>query len=93
MSFELCQNGGGDRPRKLQFSKFQKPRDLDLGSGRGHTGVHIWSRAIHIPNYIEIGITFCGRTDGWTYGLMDYGRTHLNSVSLLGHRLVIDLKK
>ena len=39
------QNGGGDRPRIAQFSELQKPRDLDLdlGSGRGHTGAHIWS--------------------------------------------------
>jgi len=24
--------------------------DLDLGSGRGHTGAHIWWRSTHTPN-------------------------------------------
>jgi len=35
---------------------------------------------------MEIGKTFCGRTDGRTYG-----RTHLSS-NLLGHRRGDDLK-
>jgi len=26
-------NGGGDRLKKVQVLEFQKPRDLDLGSG------------------------------------------------------------
>ena len=29
-------NGRGDRPRKVQFSELQKPRDLDLDLGSGH---------------------------------------------------------
>jgi len=35
-----------------QFSEIQMLRDLDrvLGSGRGHTGAHIWSRSTHTPN-------------------------------------------
>jgi len=62
------QNGGGDRPRKVQFSEFQKLRDLDLdfGSGRGHTDGHIRSR---LPTHQIISKSeksFCGRTDGRT---------------------------
>jgi len=49
----------------LQFSEVQKPRDLDLGLGRGHTGALIWSRSTHTPNEIEIGKTSC--TDRWTH--------------------------
>jgi len=30
-------NGGGDRPGKVQVSGLQKPRDLDLDLGSGHT--------------------------------------------------------
>jgi len=36
------------------FSQILKLRDLDLHldlrSGRGHTGAHMWSRSTHIPN-------------------------------------------
>jgi len=55
------QNGGGDRPRKVQFLELQKLGDLDLGWGRGHTGAHIRLRPAHTPNYIEIRKTFCLR--------------------------------
>jgi len=41
-------NGGGDRPRKVQFSELQKPRDLDLGSG--HMAYH---RASVIDLYLH----------------------------------------
>jgi len=34
-------------PRKVQVLELQKLCDLDLGSGRGHTGPHIWSRSTH----------------------------------------------
>jgi len=54
----------------VQFSELQKPRDLlDLGSGHtayGHTVVRQLSTSICIPNFIEIGKTFSGRTDGRT---------------------------
>jgi len=48
----------------VQFSQVRKLRDLglDLRSGRGHTGVHMWSRSTHTSNYMEIGKTL------WTYG-------------------------
>jgi len=62
----LSQNDGGDRPRKVKFSQLQKLRDLDLRSGQGHAGAHTWWRSTHRPNWIEIGKTFCGRTDGRT---------------------------
>ena len=67
------QNGGGDRRGKVQFSELQKLLDLnlDLGSGRGHTGGHVPSRSTHTPNLIDIRKkTFCGRRNG---------RTHLSS--------------
>ena len=57
----------------MQFSQIQKLRDLDLdlGSGRGHTGgAHIWLRSTHTPNLIQIekklvdgSIRTYGRTD------------------------------
>jgi len=58
----------------MKFSQLRKLRylDLDLRSGRGHTGAHIWSRSTHTPNSIEIGKrTFRGRTDLRTDGWMD----------------------
>jgi len=36
----------------VHFSQLWKLRDLDLDlrSGRGHTGAHMWSRSTHTPN-------------------------------------------
>jgi len=34
----------------LKKCNFQNFLDLDLGSGRSHTGGHIWSRTTHTPN-------------------------------------------
>ena len=31
-----------------------------------HTVVHHSSTSTYTPNFIEIEVTFCGRTDGWT---------------------------
>jgi len=67
-----CQNGGRDRPRIVHFSQLWKLRDLDLDlwSGRGHTGAHMWSRSTHQirwkseKNFVDV------RTDG---------RRHLSS--------------
>jgi len=36
-----------------------------------HTVMHYSSTATYIPNFIEIEETFCGRTDGRTYGRTD----------------------
>jgi len=60
-----------DRPTKVQFSQLRKLRDLDvdLRSGWGHTGAHMWSRSTHTPNYVEIG-----KKTLWTYG-RTYART------------------
>ena len=55
------ENGGGDRPRKVQFWKLQQLRDLDLERGRGHTGAHIYPYTKLDRNRKK---TFCGRTDG-----------------------------
>jgi len=81
--FWAPRKNGGDRPRKVHFSQLRKLGDLDLRSGWGHTGVHMWSRSTNTPNYMEIGKTFCRRTEG---------RTGLQIVDLLGHRRGDDLK-
>jgi len=46
------QNGGGDRPRKLQFFEIQKLSDLDLDLGLclSHSGEHVRSRSTYTPN-------------------------------------------
>jgi len=33
-----------------------------------HAVVHHSSTSTYMPNFIEIGETFCGRTDRWTHG-------------------------
>ena len=43
-------NGGGNGPRKVQFSELQKPRDLDLDLGLGRTA---YSRASVIDLYLH----------------------------------------
>ena len=43
-------NGGGDRPRKVQFLELQNPHDLDFDPGSGHTKYH---RASLIDLYIH----------------------------------------
>ena len=43
-------NDGGDRPRKVQFSEIQKPYDLDLDLGSGHTA---YGRASVIDLYLN----------------------------------------
>ena len=58
INLEMCSYG--------QFSEVQmlSDLDLDLRSGRGHTRGHIRSRSTHTPNWMEIGKSFYGRTDG-----------------------------
>jgi len=41
---------------------------LTLDPAIRHTVVHHSSTSTYIPNFIEIEETFCGRTDGRTYG-------------------------
>jgi len=67
----------------MHFSQIRKLRDLDLDlrSGRNHTGVHMWPYTkLHEnrKNFL------------WTYGRTD-GRTRLQIVDLLGHRRDDDL--
>ena len=50
ISFELHTKMAEEIPRKVQFLELQKLCDLDLGSGGGHTGPHIWSRSTHTQN-------------------------------------------
>ena len=70
ISFELRENGG-KIDLNVQFSEVQKLRDhdLDLASGRGHTGPHIWSMSTYIHTKLGRNQTnyFCGGTDGRTY--------------------------
>ena len=75
----------GDRLGKLQFSELQKPRELTLTLYRviQHTVVHHSSTSIYIPNFIEIGRTFCGRMYVRTDGHTDW-RTFQTPLMLLG---------
>ena len=57
-----------------------------------HTVVHYSSTSTYIPNFIEIEETFCGRTDGRTYGRTDV-RDIFPPLILLGRLLEVDLKK
>ena len=86
-------NGGGDRPRKVQFSEFQKPVTLTLTLDRvtQHTVVHRSSTAIYTPNFIEMGKTLWtdGRRDIRTYLLDGHFRPPL---ILLGQLGGVDLK-
>jgi len=54
---------------KCNFQNFRGPMTLTLTLDRvtWHTVVHQSSTSIYTPNFIEIGKTFCGRTDGRTY--------------------------
>jgi len=58
-------NGGGGKVNleKCNFRNFRSPVTLILNLNRviRHTVVH--RSSIYIPNFIEIGKTFCGRTD------------------------------
>jgi len=81
-------NGGGDRPRKVQFSELQKPVTLTLDRVIRHTVVHRSLTSIYIPNFIEIGQTFCARMDVRTYW-----RTFQTPLMLLGQLRGVDLIK
>jgi len=48
---------------KCNFRKFRSPVTLTLDRVTRHTVVHHSSTSIYIPNFIEIGKTFCGWTD------------------------------
>ena len=49
-------------------SNFQGLVTLTLDPAIRHTVVHHSLTSTYIPNFIEIEETFCGRTDGRTYG-------------------------
>ena len=57
---------------------------LTLDLAIRHTVVHHSSTSTYIPNFIQIEETFCGRTDGRTYG-------HFSPLILLGRLLEVDL--
>jgi len=65
---------------------------LTLDRVMRHTVVHHSSTSTYIPNFIGIGKTFCGQTDGRTDVRTD-GRTdgHLRP-TLLGRLFGVDLK-
>jgi len=52
---------------KCNFQNFRCPMTLTLDRVTWHTVMHQLSASIYIPNFIEIGKTFCGRTDVQTY--------------------------
>jgi len=62
------QNGGGDRPRKVQFSEVQKPHDLDLGLGQGHISMHNTCRTTNLPDHVTV--LSCG-TEIWPFGFCE----------------------
>ena len=60
----------GDKPRKVQFLELQQLSDLDLDLGSCQVIlVRISSRGLR--THLEIGKTFCGRTERHTYERMD----------------------
>jgi len=68
---------------KCNFQNFRRPATLTLTLNRviRHTIMHHSSTSMYTPNFIEIGQTFCRRTDGRTYLLTD---GHLPPLMLLG---------
>jgi len=66
-----------------RISNFKGLVTLTLDRVIRHTVVHHSSTSTHIPNFIGIGKTFCGRT---------YGRTDMRPM-LLGRLFRVDLKK
>jgi len=63
---------------KCNFQKFRSPVTLTLHQVIRHTVMHHSSTCIYIPNFTEIGKTFCGRTVVHTYVPTD-GRTFPHS--------------
>ena len=70
-------------------SNFDGLVTLTLDPAIRHTVVHHSSTSTYIPNFIQIEETFCGRTDGRTYGRTD---GHFPPVIILGRLLEVDLK-
>jgi len=71
-----------------RISDFQGLLTLTLDRVTLHTVMHHSSTSTYIPNVIDIEETFCGRTEGRTYGRTD---GHLRP-TLLGRLGGVDLK-
>jgi len=56
---------------KCYFRNFRDTVTLTLNRVIRHTVMHQSSTSMYIRNFIEIGQTCCGRTDGHTYWRMD----------------------
>jgi len=74
---------------KCIFRNFRGPVTLTLIWVIRHTVMHHSSTSMYIPNFIELGHTFCGRTYGRTYPLTD---GHFPPLMLLGRLGGVDLK-
>ena len=80
---------------KCNFRNFRSPGTLTLDRVIWHTAVHQSSTSIYIPNFIEIGKTFCGWTDRCMDICMDVPTDkHFRSPLILLGRLLggVDLK-
>jgi len=70
-----------------RISEFQGLVTLTLDRVILHTVMDHSSTSTYTPNFIEIEVTFCGRTDGRTYGQAD---SHLRP-TILGRLEGVDL--
>ena len=71
---------------KCNFWNFRSPVTLTLDRVIQHNVVHQSSTSIYVPNFIQIGKTFCGRTYVRTYW-----RTNMPPLMLLGWLGGVDL--
>ena len=75
---------------KCNFRNFRSFITLTLDRVIRNTVVHHSSTYIYTPHFIEIGKTFCGWMDGYTYG-RTYWRMDTYPLMLLGRLLRVDL--